>query len=349
MLYRQLNKRRSLIILEKSLGYETVVNRIIQRADEESWSAQLLVAARAERQDDLCLFGFAQQFDLEPPTQPIMQFVEEQRPISDIPLLPAVDWLTTALQRVSQLCRVAIRGANSPGSGFLVGPDLVLTNYHVLREIIEQNWPSTFIEIHFDYHGWSKGVVKGRQVKLCEQEWLVDWSKNSSASTAYNSISPTELDYALIRTAQRVGDDQVDPQRIRGWIPISPIAGELKPESPLVILGHPLNQATRLSLDTRAVQSTNSHGTRVRYRTNTEGGSSGSPCFNLNWDLVALHHGSDTATPPTFNEGIPFNTILKHWIKKIQLPPRQPADSVTLQPWQQQLLQQVLTQTFDGR
>lgn len=348
MLFRQLNKKRNHIILETNLGYATLVNKVIQRADEESWSAQLLAAARTERQDDLCLFRFAQQFDLEPTTQSILQLVEEQRAVSDIPLLPASDWLMTGLQRIGQVCRVAIRGASSPGSGFLLGPDLVLTNYHVVQEIIEHNWPSTFIEILFDYHGWSKSVAQGRQVKLPPHEWLVDWSKNSSASTAYDSVPPTELDYALIRTTQRVGDDRIDPQRTRGWIPISPIAAEFKPESPLIILGHPLNQATRLSLDTRSVLSTNMSFTRVRYRTNTDGGSSGSPCFNLNWDLVALHHGGDVSIPPAFNEGIPLKALLNVWQEKsAPSSTRHAIDGTSLQPWQQQLLRQVLAQSFD--
>jgi V8-like Glu-specific endopeptidase len=51
----------------------------------------------------------------------------------------------------------------------------------------------------------------------------------------------------------------------------------------------------------------------VTYKTNTEAGSSGSPCFNANWDLVALHHSGDPnfdpGHKPTYNEGIPFSAI----------------------------------------
>jgi endonuclease/exonuclease/phosphatase family metal-dependent hydrolase len=53
----------------------------------------------------------------------------------------------------------------------------------------------------------------------------------------------------------------------------------------------------------------------VRYRTDTEPGSSGSPVFNNSWDLVALHHagwrdGTNTAT----NEGIRLAAIVSHLI-----------------------------------
>ena len=46
---------------------------------------------------------------------------------------------------------------------------------------------------------------------------------------------------------------------------------------------------------------------RVTYTTNTLKGSSGSPCFRADWDLVALHHSS---TEGAANEGIPFGAIL---------------------------------------
>ena len=39
--------------------------------------------------------------------------------------------------------------------------------------------------------------------------------------------------------------------------------------------------------------SSNANNTRVRYRTNTEEGSSGAPCFDKDWELVALHHSGD--------------------------------------------------------
>ena len=54
-------------------------------------------------------------------------------------------------------------------------------------------------------------------------------------------------------------------------------------------------------------------GLRVRYATNTEGGSSGSPCFNKDWDLIALHHYGDPAFgQPKYNQGIPIGKIREH-------------------------------------
>ena len=69
----------------------------------------------------------------------------------------------------------------------------------------------------------------------------------------------------------------------------------------------------QLALDLQAVIKVNGNGTRVQYRTNTLGGSSGAPCFNKDWELVAMHHSGDPNFAPLhhpeFNEGIPLAAI----------------------------------------
>ena len=57
----------------------------------------------------------------------------------------------------------------------------------------------------------------------------------------------------------------------------------------------------------------NNAGNRIRYTVPTQPGSSGSPVFDSDWRLVALHHAGDPDTvKPEFNEGIPISTIAKH-------------------------------------
>ena len=69
----------------------------------------------------------------------------------------------------------------------------------------------------------------------------------------------------------------------------------------------------KVALETRSILSVNANGTRIRHRTNTDPGSSGSPCFDKNWDLVALHHigdpNFDPAHKPEWNEAIPVKAI----------------------------------------
>ena len=55
----------------------------------------------------------------------------------------------------------------------------------------------------------------------------------------------------------------------------------------------------------------NGNATRVRHRTNTAGGSSGSPSFDGNWNLLALHHTGDPSflTMPKYNQGVMIDAI----------------------------------------
>lgn len=130
---------------------------------------------------------------------------------------------------------------------------------------------------------------------------------------------PSELDYALVRLAGRPGSaplgEGAEPGApLRAWI--SPVEGHVfVPDSPLFIVQHPKGEPIKLALDTQAVLGVNGNGTRVRYRTNTEKGSSGSPCFNQSWELVALHHMGDPdfsiGHAPTYNQGIPITKIVE--------------------------------------
>ena len=71
-----------------------------------------------------------------------------------------------------------------------------------------------------------------------------------------------------------------------------------------------------MAIDTEAVVGLVWDGLRLRYRNNTEPGSSGSPVFNFDWQLVALHHaGAAGVEPVAYNQGIPIAPI-KAWLAK---------------------------------
>ena len=53
----------------------------------------------------------------------------------------------------------------------------------------------------------------------------------------------------------------------------------------------------------------NSFMGRVAYTANTAPGASGSPVFNENWDLVAIHHHGEKNVN---NHGVPMKAVLKH-------------------------------------
>jgi hypothetical protein len=225
-----------------------------------------------------------------------------------------------------QVCRIEIDG-NPVGTGFLVGPDAVLTNYHVLESVLKEKDEDKRAELaakvtcRFDYEVLANGSrVEGVEVKLHPTNWNLDASPYSPAERTRTPADPPpapgELDYALVRLARRVGDESVTPRggaevRRRGWLVIPDAAPVFIRPMALMIAQYPDGQPLRLALDTNAVIGVNGEGTRVQYATNTDAGSSGSPVFDLDWNLVALHHLGDPAYdhPPAYNQGVPIDKV----------------------------------------
>ena len=74
---------------------------------------------------------------------------------------------------------------------------------------------------------------------------------------------------------------------------------------------HPEGAPLQLALD--VVLDVSENGRRVRYRTNTMPGSSGAPCYNLDWEITALHQGSSPSSSPDgaaiYNQGVLIHAI----------------------------------------
>ena len=212
------------------------------------------------------------------------------------------------------------------GTGFLIAADLVMTNFHVMQPVVAvEDGDASYrgpraravdVVCRFDYKVLASGATnEGTAFKLA-QGWRVALSPNEP-----NTRQPTsdELDFAILRLAEpagtlSVGNKPAAPGDQRGWIalPAADIRPDFTPHSPLFIIQHPEAEPLKLALDNDAIQSVDPGRTRVRYSTNTEPGSSGSPCFDQNWNLIALHHSGDRELTPTYNEGIPIDTIVDY-------------------------------------
>jgi endonuclease G, mitochondrial len=83
----------------------------------------------------------------------------------------------------------------------------------------------------------------------------------------------------------------------------------LAPKDGLNVLQHPKGNVMQASLSASGVVQSNPAQGRVWYVNRTEGGSSGSPCFNSDWELVALHHASMSRGFGSIREGILFRSI----------------------------------------
>ena len=228
-------------------------------------------------------------------------------------------WRERLARIETQVCRVEING-NAMGTGFLVGPDAVLTNYHVLEPALRSG-SAAGVTCRFDYKVLAdKSRSPGVVLALDRTNWDLDHSLYSDGEKQGqpDSGTPTEdeLDYALVRLERPIGNQPVNPKAesdsaIRGWVYVPHgAAPAFQAKMPLIIVQHPDGSPLKLAIDTEAVLGVNDKGTRVRYATNTEPGSSGSPCFDMDWNLVALHHYGDPAyAHPKYNQGIPINMV----------------------------------------
>jgi hypothetical protein len=220
-------------------------------------------------------------------------------------------WQSRLTQIERRVCRVELEG-NAVGTGFLVGPDTVLTNWHVFEAAKDQGKVDA-LGCRFDYELLPDGKVQPGQLVMLQAGGLVDSSPYSKAEGTDKPDNPlpttAELDYALLRLSSRVGEQQVDGAA-RGWIALPKAVLPLTADGPILIVQHPQGTPMKLAMDTQAVIGLNGNGTRINYRTNTDPGSSGSPVFTMDWDLVALHHSGDPAwVNPTYNQGVPIELV----------------------------------------
>ena len=60
----------------------------------------------------------------------------------------------------------------------------------------------------------------------------------------------------------------------------------------------------KVALSCNGVVDVDANSGKIQYVNKTAGGSSGSPCFNEDWELVALHHAERSRSFGSIREGI---------------------------------------------
>lgn len=222
-----------------------------------------------------------------------------------------------ALYSAQAVCRIERLG-QSLGTGFLVGPDLVLTNQHV----ISSQTDLTDTGARFDFYADANGVASPGRL------FSVDHS-------FYKSSPATLLDYALIKLTSRpltecMSDqthealsifDLVKIGKHRGYLLLADRA--IKPKDRVNIVQHPNGSPAKVVMTQNYVVGEMT-ANRVHYLADTMTGSSGAPIFNHHWEVIGIHHSgkpfpneSLTANLSRImrgdirvNEGVPMSAIL---------------------------------------
>lgn len=315
--FRLEKKLRRIASLSKP--YDTIVFQVLDNARRYGWLGQL-VAAALEWNPHPDLYAVARDLGLTAAevnqTANLERMVKESSSFIDIR-----PWLSKLGQIEAQVCRVET--PTSSGTAFLVGPDVLITNYHVLKDVIEDRTLAAEVVLRFDYKtirddSQEEVISKGTTFKLAE-DWLIDYSPYSSADTVDdpgNVPAADELDYTLFRAKGDPGRSPIGGTAApgvpkRGWIETAASPPPLEPGRIGFIIQHPKGAPLKLAFG--ALTQVNANGTRVRYDTNTESGSSGSPVFDVDLKLLALHHAGDPdfSRLALYNQGVPMAAILK--------------------------------------
>lgn len=219
-------------------------------------------------------------------------------------------------------------GGKAKGTGFLVSDSLLLTNWHVVKNGVEGALA------RFDHKTQPGGslVSQGRAV-LFADKWLEARSPHDIIALELGSDGPPSgnWDYALVRLTEPVGSQSIGSDPLgdgdrRGYYRLDGGSYHFDKDEPLLIVGHPNGRPMQLSYACPSEVSPTQHACRIRYQTNTEGGSSGSPVFNRDWRVVALHHAAGPTSIPgefnlqggDFNQGIPVSNIVSSLREQLQ-------------------------------
>jgi len=324
MLQEKLDKKLWLIA-PPAAPFNYQVFSLIGAAEMEGWTNRLVLALRETRPERPDLVLLAHQLGIAPtgtPKQPEL----EAMIIATNALIDPVQWRVNMAAVEERVCRIKIKGLPA-GTGFLVGKEAVITNWHVVKPVKEgtSGYTPADVTLQFGYKRLENGedLSPGVEYILVKTaDWLLDFSPYSKIDLESDPKSdlpdPGELDYALLRVdgapgAAKLGaKPSTDPNAApRGWIAAPSVPYPFQPDTPLMIMEHPKGAPLKYQQANNGVESVNANNTRVRHRLTTDKGSSGSPMFDQKWNLVALHHSGDPdSILPTYNEAIPFTLIV---------------------------------------
>jgi V8-like Glu-specific endopeptidase len=182
-------------------------------------------------------------------------------------------FLPLGAERARAVGRIVTKNDVGFGTGFLISPRLLMTNNHVL----EDAGAAAHSLIEFDFVRRFDGIIGTTQLfRLLPSEFFI-------TSTAQDGLN---LDYTIV--AVEAVNSHGARLAERGFIPLITTSGKLALKELANIIQHPGGEPQQVALrDSQVVESLEHF---IRYEADTLPGSSGSPVFNDQWQLAALHH-----------------------------------------------------------
>ena len=182
-------------------------------------------------------------------------------------------FLPLGAARTRAVGRIIAESGRGFGTGFLISPQLLMTNNHVLDSASMAGW----CRVQFDFVKAIDGNIGVTEIyRLVPGEFFL---------TA-EATEELHLDYTIV-AVETVNAEGKELSR-RGFIPLIAASGKLTLGDLANIIQHPGGEAQQLALrDSKVVTPLENF---IRYEADTQPGSSGSPVFNDLWQVAALHH-----------------------------------------------------------
>ncbi|WP_375771362.1 serine protease [Archangium gephyra] len=206
--------------------------------------------------------------------------------------LKSMAWLHRGIEVARSVCRIVT--PTSRGTGFLLRGNRLLTNHHVLPDV---------------------ETAAGSRVEFNYEEDIHSRLQNPHCYTlkASTLVADAQLDFCCVEVAEAGGG--APPLASWGVLELDP-AARPKPGDHVTIIQHPQGGPKQIALTANQVVNVYEH--RLQYSTDTLPGSSGSPVFNDDWKVIAIHHaGGELVTNARgdkmfANEGILVSHLWPH-------------------------------------
>jgi endonuclease G len=180
-----------------------------------------------------------------------------------------INYLELAIAVARGICR--IRVGSGAGSGVLIGQRLLMTNNHVLSSADE----AAAAEAQFDYQENISGDL------------LPVHAFRFDPVTFF--VTDKKLDFTIVALTEISAKGR--PISSYPWMKLIPTLGKAEEDDPVNIIQHPRGGLKQIALrNNKVIVIPDGKPDFLYYTTDTEPGSSGSPCFNDQWELIALHH-----------------------------------------------------------
>lgn len=180
-----------------------------------------------------------------------------------------IKWLQKGIEVSKSVCKV-VRSDGLQGTGFILKGGYLMTNYHV----IPNKQKASECKIIFDYEEDLFGNMKKISEFLLEPE-----------DAKFSNL--LKYDYAYIK----VKDNPDNPLSQWGYLELDTFT-DPQVGNPVSIIQHPFGQTKQIAVTSNKI--IEKDGCKLFYQTDTERGSSGSPVFNQDWKVIALHHAGRT-------------------------------------------------------